>query len=96
MVCAVKIVNIALREDFGFKNLLWVFSGRRGIHCWVSDEEALDLTNEGRSAIADYLSVYVGNELTGGTAKLSHPIHPALERSANYLKKHFKDIMITD
>ena len=90
MGIAVKIIDIALREDFGFRNILWVFSGRRGIHCWVSDKAVLDLTNEGRSAIVDYLGVYVGNEMTGGVAKLSTPMHPALVRASEIINSQFK------
>jgi len=44
-------------DDFGFKNLLWVYSGRRGVHCWVGDERARQLNNEQRKAIVAYLDV---------------------------------------
>ena len=85
MSCATKVLNDALTQDFGFKALLWVFSGRRGIHCWIADEAARTMTNEMRIAVTEYIHLPVANEM-GGTLDLSYPLHPLLERAFKFLK----------
>lgn len=58
-VFAMKVMDQGLREDFGFKHIAWFYSGRRGVHCWVADEQARQLSNEGRSAVAEYFQVRI-------------------------------------
>lgn len=79
---AVKILDQSLREHFGFRHLLWVYSGRRGIHCWVSDQEAMMLTDEQRKAIMGWLEVIKGGQ--DMTKKVNirtsgRPLHPSLQ-----------------
>jgi DNA primase small subunit len=57
MGMAMKVMDVGLKEDFGFKNIAWFYSGRRGIHAWICDESARELSDAGRSAVASYFEV---------------------------------------
>ncbi|BBH03465.1 DNA primase [Prunus dulcis] len=82
MTIAVKVIDTSLRDDFGFSHILWVYSGRRGVHCWVCDGKARRLTNEQRAAIADYFRVYKGNENSHKKVSFTGlALHPFLARS---------------
>lgn len=80
MTVAIKCIDDILEEEFGFEHRLWVFSGRRGVHCWVADKRARMLTDEQRSSLANFFTVIKGTE--GGKAKLAltSPLHPTLQR----------------
>ncbi|VVC94385.1 unnamed protein product [Leptidea sinapis] len=94
MVIACEIIHTALRDDFGFQNILWVFSGRRGIHCWVSDHEARTLDSPGRSAIADYMCLITGGENQNKKVNLGNDnLHSSIRRAINIIEKYFKELL---
>ena len=56
------MLKVVLKKAFGFNHILWVFSGRRGIHAWVCDKEAKFMTKKLRSAITEFLNLTINNE----------------------------------
>jgi len=92
---AAKLLTDMLREEFDFTNCLWVFSGRRGIHCWICDPEARNMSNEMRTAVTQYCSVTAGNELSGKLI-LTYPLHPNLRKAYEFLKPFFERIAIQE
>ena len=57
MSSALIFLTEILTKNFGFKHILPVFSGRRGIHIWVCDEKARKLMPSVRKAIVNYLDL---------------------------------------
>ncbi|KAL3854333.1 hypothetical protein ACJMK2_013607 [Sinanodonta woodiana] len=94
MQIAIKIIDRALRDDFGFEHLLWVYSGRRGVHCWVCDEVARKLSQDGRTAVAEYLSVVKGGENQTKKIVLDDRIHPSIGCAIDVIKGRFNDYAI--
>jgi DNA primase small subunit len=92
---AMKVVSESLSEDFDFENILWVFSGRRGIHAWVCDEEARNMTNEMRSAIVGFMNLNLGNEMSA-RLQLSYPLHPRLRKIYKYLEPEFARLIVKE
>jgi len=88
---AAEVLDMTLREDFGFKHLLWVYSGRRGIHCWVSDPEACALSDEARKALVGWTEVVRGGANQAKKVALGAPsagfpraLHPSLRRALGH------------
>ena len=109
MTMAVKVIDEALRNDFAFQHILWIYSGRRGVHCWVCDPNARQLTNDQRSAIVEYLtvetgtsensdkkskSVFLNNANNSGT--YGSAIHPMIRRAYKTLEPYFEKYIISE
>lgn len=109
---AVKVLDEMIRQDFGYKHLLWVYSGRRGIHCWISDKEACDLSDDSRRAIVGWIDIIKGSanqnkKVDVGyipTSGFNEPrrLHPSIHgalgtmESPGPLRKAFDEIILRD
>ncbi|KAJ8295181.1 DNA primase small subunit [Rhodotorula toruloides] len=94
---AVKVLDDLLRTDFGFTHILWVYSGRRGIHAWISDSSAINLTDEQRSAIVRYIDAVKGYTNMEKRLVLSKPLHPSINRAfQESLKQAFASVVLQD
>jgi len=72
IAAAVRVLDSAIRHEFGYEKLLWVYSGRRGIHLWISDKEAMELSDQQRKALVSWLTVIHGGKESSKKLNLHH------------------------
>ncbi|KAG8736472.1 hypothetical protein FRC10_009298 [Ceratobasidium sp. 414] len=79
--------------------------GRRGIHLWISDKAAMDLTDDQRRAIVQYIEVVKGGKdqikkvnvrLPAAGSFGPGPLHPALDRALSILSARFGDLILDE
>ncbi|XP_075580993.1 DNA primase small subunit [Pelecanus crispus] len=90
MTIAVRVIDRALVEDLGMKHRLWVYSGRRGVHCWVCDDAVRKWSPALRAAAVEYLTLVKGGAETVKKVNISEPIHPFIRRSVSVVEKYFE------
>jgi len=85
IAAAVDVLDAALRDQFGYRHRLWVYSRRRGIHWWISDADAMALTDDQRSAVMGWLEVVKGGKEQTKKVNVrlgrgsTGPLHPAVK-----------------
>lgn len=95
MVLAARVLDAALREDFDFEHMLWIFSGRRGIHCWVCDHTARHLDGRARAAVAEYLNILTYSNNAPRAAMGERP-HHSVRRALKIVEPMFEEIVLED
>lgn len=99
LTAAYEVLKEALEKDFGFRHILWVFSGRRGIHLWVCDERARIMENDCRKGVTSYLNITVSSDKINSLVQSSvhsNPNYRLFVRSFEILKKKFEDFMVKE
>ena len=67
---AARVLDAFLRDSMRFQSVLWFYSGRRGVHCWVCDNDIGKARDWMRANLADYIADQT-KHLRTATADLS-------------------------
>ncbi|KIK68885.1 hypothetical protein GYMLUDRAFT_34880 [Collybiopsis luxurians FD-317 M1] len=96
---AVVVIDKAIRDQFGYNQLLWVYSGRRGIHLWISDKEAFELTDDQRKAMVEYLTVIKNGKEPGKRVNSrfgTKDLPPTLKDAIQVIKEPFDALILQE
>ena len=58
LACAAELLRHLLTEQLGLQHLMFVFSGKKGIHVWVLDEETHLWSEAQRKTIVQWIETY--------------------------------------
>ncbi|XP_034943753.1 DNA primase small subunit-like isoform X2 [Chelonus insularis] len=95
MAIACKIIDTSLREDWGFQNILWVFSGRRGIHAWICDPEIQEYSSSKRAGIADFFQLVNKNAFGRYNVKIKR-MNRFIERTIIMINEIFVPMCVVE
>lgn len=88
-----------MEDAFGFTNILWVFSGRRGLHAWICDKDARTMDKKLRSSVTEFLNFTISNDNVNYLVKKElidrTEIYPTLKKAYEILKE-FKNFLILE
>lgn len=87
MSATIEVVDEVLRETYGFELILWVYSGRRGVHCWVCDPKACMLDNHGRTNLLESLNLFPVHRVV----LTEHDQHPLVQQMIERLRPRFEE-----
>ncbi len=57
------VIDVLLKKVYNFKHILWVYSGRRGVHCWVLDRRAMHMTERARLLLVNNFCEHYKNDI---------------------------------
>ncbi|KAH9916996.1 prim-pol domain-containing protein [Epithele typhae] len=99
IAAAVRVLDSGIRDQFGYKHLLWVYSGRRGIHLWISDREAMELTDDQRKALVGWMTVIAGGDMMSKKVNVRPPGKPlpqSIAQACKVLTPVFEELILRD
>ncbi|KIY66559.1 DNA primase catalytic subunit [Cylindrobasidium torrendii FP15055 ss-10] len=97
IAAAVHVLEDSIRDQYGYEHLLWVYSGRRGIHLWISDWGAMELSDELRKAIVGWLTVVLPGKDSGKKVNVrshSKSLPPSIGAVIGHLAEVFDELIL--
>lgn len=86
---AAIFIDKTMKDDFGFKDIIWFFSGRRGVHGWVMDKVTREFDQEQRVAILNYLTFIHDEKRSQSIEEIPNEAKPLRNRIYALVAKAF-------